>query len=308
MKQILYNSDAAKVRLEYPGGWDATLIDKVTLAITDLGASALLAAATTTIFTKNQLNAAVSAGGTSVTLKTAVAHIPVTGDRFWIPSDSSGRGETIECSYYDATNKIIYLVDDLRYAHAADTYIYSQFATYTMNTTTVATWPKNEQLILYWQPYTNTGTDMIYPAYTERGEVATIAFAPAGVEKSFAIRFPREYEIITAHNLNFNDFYSEAYNEEADKLHSLAGLELDRLVDQAVAKTHIINAIRRIIVTDGGDDMETERLVAQAMYESSWKTLTEAPRWKDEDQDGAESDDEVDDHGAWQMLNSERGI
>lgn len=308
MLQIPYSASAYTLRLEFPGQWNPATVASVKISVADLGGTSLLSATTATRFTTNTQSGALSAGGSMLTLTTAIGAgiSPTPGDRFWIAPSSSGPGEMVECLYYDATNKYIYLTDDLRYAHATGTSIYGAFVYYAINVSTTTTFIKSLQMVVTWQPYNSTPL-VCYPAITERAEISSVEFASMDLENRFSFRYQREYRVIEASGHGFQEWATDAKRELEIELFN-RGLEINRIVDQTKLEPLTLSKLRHMVTLSGGDDWTAEREAAFAEYQRQFNLLVETPIWGDKNQDGIEDDSEVDDYGAAQLLNSERGI
>jgi hypothetical protein len=127
------------------------------------------------------------------------------------------------------------------------------------------------------------------------------------LEGRFKLVYPREYRIITSENSEFADYAAEVRKQLSTSLW-VRGLAMERVIDQERITPCLMAFIRYLVVLAGGDDMQNEYEKALVEYNRQFEALCSAPIWADEDQDGAEDADEIDDHSAWQMLNSERGI
>lgn len=305
MRQVLYNSAAYRLRFEYPPDWSASTVTSVKLTVTDTSATELLAATTCTQFTANTINGATSAGASSLILTTAVSYSPVEGDLFTIAASASGPSETVECLYYASATKTMTLKQDMRYAHATGTAIYGRFCYHDMVTTSTSTFTKALQMILSWQAYASTA--LAYPAVTERAEITSLTYGGNDMAGRFALLYPRENRVITANDALFTDYFAEAKKQLSIELRG-RGLMMDRVVDQERLDPSLLTLTRYLVTLGGGDDWETERNVALNEYARQFEILCSEPIWTDENLDGAQDDDEIDDHSKEQLLNSERAI
>jgi hypothetical protein len=283
MRQVLYNSAGYRLRFEYPPSWAAATVTSTKITVTDLSATELLAATACTQFTANTLSAATSAGDNSLVLSNAVAYSPVEGDLFEIAASSNGPSEVVECLYYTSATKTMTLREDMRYAHAASSAINGRFCYYDIVTTVIATFTKSLQMVLSWQPYASTA--LAYPAAIERAEIAAYVFDSGDIESSVRLRYPREYQVITANGVNrFADYYNDAKRELRARLKNKV-LFMDRVVDQEALTPTFVALIRYMVTLTGGDDWTAEQIVALAEYTRQFNELITSPIWEDYNQD-----------------------
>lgn len=301
MRQIPYGSSSHRLYLSYPEDWDVANVKTVTVAVSDLGGNSLLTATACTRFANNTTASALTRGADYIALQSALTGAsPVEDDLFLLASSASGPREIVACSYYDAANKYIYTKDETRYAHASGVAVYGVYCFYDADFSDTDDYPKSKQLVLTWTPDAG-GVPVV-----ERAEIAA-AKVGIGIESTFAVRYPREYRSILANSESFAD-YIAIVREELGIALANRGLMMHRVVDQERLKPVTIALCRYMVTLSGGDDWATEVALAEKEYSRQFEALCSAPIWADEDQDGIEDDDEVDDHSAWQMLNSERGI
>jgi hypothetical protein len=300
VRQIPYNNSAATLRFEYPPNWVAQTITGINIQITDLDGTDLLAATAATLWTATTLSAAASVGDSTITL-TAATLSP--GDRLEIAASASGPKEQIEVRSYNSSTKVVTLARDLRFAHANTTAVKGLFATYDLDTSTVATWPKSKQVVLIWIP---AGSDDL--PHHERGEVANFDFGVPDFEERFRALYPTE-AMVLAHRGHdgFGKHYQETLRHLRVHLWS-RGLHLERVKNTEIVAPSMFALARLLVVRGGGDKLAHEQDAAEKEFRAQFEVLTSEPIWVDQDQDDARDDAEIDDYSGTQLMGSERAI
>lgn len=299
MRQIPYNNSAATTRFEYPPNWDAQTITGINIQITNLEGSDLLAATAATLWTATTLASAAAVGDSTITL-TAATLSP--GDRLEIAASASGPKEQIEVQSYNSSTKVVTLARDLRYAHANSTAVKGLFATYDLDTSTVATWPKSEQVLLIWIP---AGSDDL--PHHERGEIASFDFAIPDFEQRFRVLYPTEAMVLARRDDGFRKHCLETMKQLRIHLWS-RGLHLERVQNTEVVAPCALSLARLLVVNGGGDKLAHEQDAALNEFTRNFEILCSNPIWVDSDQDNAREDDEIDDYSGTQLMGSERSI
>ena len=297
-RQIPYNNAAATLRYEYDPDWDPQTITGVTLTVTDLDGTELLAAAAATLWTATTLSAAAAVGETTITL-TAATLAP--GDRLSIAASADGPHEKVRVKSYNSSTKVATLDLELRYGHASGTNVKGAWATYDIDTSTVATFPVTQQMRLVWTP---AGSDDL--ARTEEAEISKYAFGVSDFEPWFRRNYPTESEEVSQRGPDgFGDLHADAVAELQMDL-SIRGFLLDRLVNQSLASHAVYALARRMVVRGGGDNFAHEQKAALEEYQRKFEQLCNLPIWTDDNQDGIRDAAEIDNRSAAQLVNSER--
>lgn len=292
MRQIEYNNSAFTLVFEYPPAWDIASITAVNIGIKDVGATELLAATASTIYTATTLNGAVAVGDAYVTLaNTASACVP--GRQYEIAASAAGPSEVLTCDHYDGTNYYLYGTYDTIAAHTTGAAVRGAYCTYDLDTSTVATWTKGKQLVLTWTP---VGSDD--PPHTERAEISITRFVAPDFEHRFAFKYPVEYDFARG---EMKQLEYETYERLKLRMKS-DGVHLDRIRDtNDVMPTFL--ALARYLVLEGSDDSSTtERTEARENYDRLYAVLGKIPTWQDSDQDEIRDESEIDTFGPTTML------
>jgi hypothetical protein len=299
-RQIPYNNAAATLRYEYDPSWDPQTITGVTLTVTDLGGSELLAADAATLWTATTMSAASSVGDTTITL-TAATLSP--GDRLSIAASADGPNEEVIVKYYNSSTKVATLTLELKYGHASGTAVKGMWATYDIDTSVVATFPAAKQVRLVWTP---AGSDDL--ARTEDGEISIYAAGVSDFAGYFTRNFSREARIVAARGPSgFEDLHADSILEISAKL-QFRGLLMDRLVNQTLLKVPIAQMARLIVARAGGDRWAAEIEQARKDFQIAFEDLCSPALYSDDNQDGVQSENEIDDHSGAQLLGSENSI
>lgn len=297
MRQIDYNNSAFTMRLELPIEWDIDNLTGVNIAIDERDGGDLLTATAATIQTATTNTGAIAVGDSTITI-TDEEYIPSAGDRMRIAASSAGPAEEFEVVSINNATKVATVRDEFRYAHATGTAVKGLWATYNLDTSTVATWTKGLQVVITWSP---VGSDDL--PFKERGEVSVFMFTFPDFDQRFRVLYPREYAL--ARRYNVRSIYDEAKIQMQMDLSS-RDFHLDRVVDQEMIRVAILKKARWIICEGGGDQWETERTVAMDEYQKQVEIITNQPMWLDENQDETKDDEEVDDYVGF--LGLERGF
>lgn len=297
MRLIQYNDSSFTLRFEYPAGWNAQSITGVNITITDVEGNSLLAATAATLYTATTLGAAASVGDSTITLASGASAVS-PGDRLQIAASTTGPTEDITAQSYNSTTRVITLERELRYAHTSAAAVKGLWCTYALSTSTTTTWTKGLQVLIDWDPDTD---DL---PVRERGEVVISAYGPADFVERFRTIYPDEYDAFVD---NLNNLVEEARRQLDTSLLS-HGCLMDRIQDQSLLTPVLAALVRRLIAFSGGDRSEHEQDVANKEYARLFDELTRLPIWADDDQDGIRDEEEIDDYGDWQLLNSSRGF
>ncbi len=279
MKQIKYN-DTTSIRLEIPPEWDMTNISDVNCEIRDTDGNVLQAASAADMTGSSTLNGAVSSGG--VTITTADDRALVPGDRVLV---LGGMPETRTVQSYVVATKTATFTTVLDYDHVTAAPVYFMWATIDVVTTTVATWPKNKQLVIAWIPLGIT----VAP-YTERAEIAEVGeFSASDFDEQFEMIYSREYE-------TFRDRLDTVREVSERKLSyrlQSRGLNIERVVDQEVLMDTLLSLTRYNLIKGSGDDWEFEIKTALNDYNTDFEVLCSLAIWADDNQDEKQGDDET---------------
>ncbi len=286
MFQIQYNYDSNPLRIEFPVEWDGKLISELDIGIKDMAGTALLAPDSATLYTQTTLDADVAAYLDTITLAVGATALSI-GDPILICGVAGDEVRRVKA--YDAATREVLLTAILDYAHDATEKVYGLFGTYTLDTTTVATWTLALPVVLTWEP---TGTGQ---AITEMARVSKSTLDIEGLRSRFADKFPRAHNAFTEPVDRFARIAQEAEGEvELEMLSNR--LDIQRIVDQDIIAPAIMAKMAWYWVLQSDDDMKEEREVIANEYEKQIGIVINLPLWQDANQDGVEDDGETTSH------------
>jgi len=283
MKQVKYGDSSFTLRFEIPSTWDRTNLTGVKLAIYSSEGTALLAAASATLYTATTINATATAGDTTVTLA-GTAGAVVVGDRLRIAASAAGPAETFEVLSYVTATKVATLASPLLYDHTNGTAAVAMWATYAADFSSATNYPLGEVLQLCWQPQGTDDLEQRWLAQVSQGEYPIGDF-----EQLFSAVHPSMYRLAER---RFQDVFDAAKR----RLHwamRAKGLKLDRVVDESILIPCIESAVWLAIAEDSGDAGQYERSVALASWERDFSVLCSQPLWQDTDEDRDQDDKEI---------------
>ena len=280
---IRYNVSSDTLRLEFPSDWAVASISGVNIKINDSAGGALLASTAATLYTATTLAAAATAGDRTITLHSGATNV-TTGDRLRIEDDDC------EVQSYNSTSKVATLKRSLMSSHASGVAVRGLWCTYALNTSTVATWYQGLECTVVWSPAGSADLP-----YTERCAIESQGLGVPEYRERFAALYPSEFEIAEA---RLDSVYAEAVIRLNYRL-SGRGMNINRVVDQAILFPAILDYMRWLIVLAGGNAFASEREAAWASYLQSEESLCSQPVWVDDDGDLAQEDEEVQVHEPW---------
>lgn len=304
MKQLRYGSSAITLRLEYPREWKVEDITEVTVAIADRAGTELLAATAITPWSSVgiQTSADASVFEISTPLEvSATGSVPdlAPGDRIRIGDSADGPAEDIEVLSYDTTIDTPTFIRGLLYDHSDGSPVYGMFGTYDLDASDTDVWIPGKQVVITWTP--DTDDSLI----VEMAEVSVSEYAIPDEERIFATLYPREYRALIEPEPRFAKIMDEAHHQVRHEM-LVRGMDVDRVADTRLLRPTIMAKARWLVLLDGDDQSENERVVAIEEYQRQLELLSRTPIWSDNNQDGALGDSEIDDHA--QSLGFERGL
>ncbi|MCP4540158.1 MAG: hypothetical protein GY832_23720 [Chloroflexi bacterium] len=281
--QIAYNADAVPLRVEFD--W-SELPATVEVDIASKAGTSLVAAGAGSLFTADTLNGALAVGATTLVLTTGGAGVVTPGDRFRIATSVAGRSEVVQAKFYDNSTKTVTLTRALIDAHSTGTAIAGLFATYSLDTTTVATWTQGLDVSIRWSPL-DSGDNLCGDAITQLGQVLKSAFSGAGIRQDFADVYPSLYTII-------EERWDKLYNAALRRTRAYFNArkrDIDKLVDQSVLWPVLTSEIY-LMGCPVADEWEYERGVMTQTRKLELAAVENAPIWFDDDQDQTVDDGE----------------
>jgi len=286
VKQIRYNDNANVIKFLFPPEWDPKLVSDVELQITNDAGTVLLADTSITLYTASTISAAAARFAGSVTL-TSGAGSPSIGDPMLIAGDVGD--EIVFVEGYDTTSRVLTTEETLRHDHEALDAIYGAFGTYTIDTTTVATFLAGLIVTLRWTP-TGVGVPI-----TERRQIAKASFDLTGFERDFKDLYARVHDSLKEPHDKFNRMAEFAEHEVTSDLIA-KGLDMQRLVDQDKLRPLVMAKLAYNWTLNGDDSRRYENETLGRDYTNKFDRVLQWPLWTDLDQDLVEDESEVSSH------------
>lgn len=286
MRQIRYNHATNVLRFEFPVEWKGDDITGATLAIKDRDGAELLAAQSLTLYTATELDGAVAQWQKVITLDSAAEDL-APGDPILI--DGVAGPELRRVKGYDAVTYEVKLETILQNDHADADAVYGLWGTYTLDTTTVATWTAGLICTLIWTP-AGAGQATTYDV-----QIAKSTVEVEGLARRFSSLFPRAYKSFTDTTNRLDDMVAEAKSQVYEEL-DLNNMDLPRIVDQDAISTAIMYKMA-VLWAEGADlDKQDERNHLLKQYESKKAIALSRVIWIDQNQNSIEDDGETTDH------------
>ncbi|MCP4545335.1 MAG: hypothetical protein GY835_02575 [bacterium] len=284
MRQILYNSASNILRLEFPTEWDGDSITGATVKITDLDGDELLAATALTLYTSTTLDGAVERFASSVVLDSAATAL-APGDMILIAGAEGN--ETCVVKGYDATTYTAELEEILDNEYADADAVYGLWGTYTLDTTTVATWTAGLVVTLTWTP-TGGGQPV-----TEAAQIAIASLDIAGLRLDLQDKFTRVYDAFTDPVDRFDRIAKQAIRDL--KYRHEGTVDIDRAVDQPRFIRAVMAEMAYIWTLSGDEKIADEYQRIMTERDEANRILAN-PFWVDGNQDLEEDAGETTTH------------
>lgn len=286
MRQLRYNHATNVIRLDFPAEWVGEDISGVTLTINDRNGDELLAAQALTLYTATTLAAATERFVSSAVLASGATAL-TPGDAVSIDGIEGAERQVVKG--YDSTTRTVELEGLLENEHALGDAVTGLWGTYTLDTTTVATWTKGIVVTLIWTP---TGSGQ---AITEAAQISASALEVAGLEQSFSTLYPRAYDALKKPVDRFSAMTMEAKRQMNNELIG-RGMDINRIVDDDDIAPALMAKIAFLWTLDGDIEKQDEREFLSNNYETQFGFLISNPIWTDSNQDTIEDEGEVTDH------------
>lgn len=282
---IKYN-DITTLRINIPEEWDRENITSITVTVKDEGGTSLSTGAAT-IYTATKLDAASAAHATTITLFTGASTL-YPGDKIMIGAAGEIK-EVREVISYNSTTRVVTL-EELRYAHADDAPVIGMWATYALDTTTVATWTEGLEIWIRWNP---NSTD---PEYVQQAVIGSTAFASEGFWGRFERMYPTEYTAVKSRDAEgfLNDVKGLMKMEMADK-----GFDIDKIQDMDLLQVGLVRRARLLSLEGSGNADELEYNRADTLWNKWLDIVSHLPIWEDRDGDETVDEEEVTVHGLY---------
>lgn len=273
-------------------------VKSATVAVYDRGGTALLAAAAATVTNvgatptytfKGVLTSATKIGENTCTLN-ATPDTIYAGDVYRIGGTSSTE-DTLTVEAYNSSTRVVTFSDYFRHAHAAGEYVKPRFATYSLVTTTVATWTAGLECTLLWTFYSGgDGSTGAYMPYTDLGIVYKRIAGEGGMESAFRLRYRQVSELVEGPE--FAVLANDA-EEELSDLFGARGLDIKKVVDSHAFYELRLCQMAYALAMGAGSDWDSERTAITARRTELINLVASNPIWSDTDQDLSEEDEEV---------------
>ncbi len=285
MKQLRYNATTV-IRFEFPAEWDAESLTGLTLTINDNAGAELLAAANATLWTQTTISADADRFASTLTLATGADDLDA-GDPILLCGIAGN--EIHRVKEYDSANLVPTLERILDNDHDSGDEIWGLFATRSVVTTTVATYPAGKVVTFVWTP-TGTGQPV-----TELYQIAVSALDIEGLQKRFSRLYPRAYESFTKPINRLDDMVIEAELQVRQELLS-RGFDIQRLVDSEIIAPVLMAKMAFLWTFDGDEQIKDERDFYAQQYDTQIGVIENLPVWIDQNQDGVDDEGESTTH------------
>jgi hypothetical protein len=285
MRQIRYNNSGNVVRFEFPSEWSGSALSAMTLTVNDRNGDELLSAQAVTLYTATTLGSAAARFAGEIILAAGAGALS-PGDPILIAGASGAEKHRVKG--YSATTRTVTLEGILENAHDSGDAVYGLWGVYTLDTTTVATWPKGLVCTLIWTP---TGTGI---AVTESAQISYAALDIEMLERRFSRLYPRAYNAFTRPVDRFADMVAEAEIQLASEV----DMDIQRIVDQEAVGTALMAKMAFLWTLDGDEQMIDERKFLAEECQKHVGYMTRNAMWTDSDQDTVEDTGELSSHPA----------
>ncbi len=284
MTQIRYNHASNILRLGYPAAWDPKLITGVTLTITDRDADELLDATALTLYTSTTLDGAVERFADEIVLDSGAGSLS-PGDHLLLSGVEGD--EHVVVKGYDSSTYTAQLEAILDNAYADGEAVYGCWGTYTLDTTTVATWTAGLVVTLTWTP-TGAGQPITWEA-----QIAKSSLDLSGLRLEFQDRFPRAHKAFVVTSDRFDRIAEQA--ERDLRYRHEATIDIDRAVDQARLNRAVMAEMAYIWTLSGDEKIADEYQRIMTERDEANRVLAN-PFWVDGNQDLEEDAGETTTH------------
>lgn len=288
MKNIVkYNEASNVLRLRFPVEWDPSLVTAATVTVNNTAGTELLSATSATLQASTTTRSAISRFADTIQLDASYAGTISIGDQLKIVG--VGGSEVVIVKGYDSTSKDVTIENVLNKEYESGDTVYPMYATYTLDTTTVADYPNGLNIRVTWTP-TGSGnaTDQIY-------QVLQTVLEIEGFEQRFRSLYPRAYEVLSRTAGRFDSVRETAEMRLYVDLQS-DNLDLYQIKDQRVIAPVMLALTAYLYTLNGDKDIEDERKALMIDYDDRLQALKRLPIWVDTDLDGIEDDDEITTH------------
>lgn len=284
---VKYNSASNVMRFNFPVQWDPQLVTSATVTVANTDGTELLAATAATLQATTATRADVDRFSTTIPIDAAYAGTISIGDKLKIIG--VGGSEVVIVKGYDSTARNVVIDNVLRNEYESGDAVYPMYATYMLDTTTVADYPNGLNFRVTWTP-TGAGnaTDEMY-------QVLQTVLELGDFEGKFRSLYPRAHDVLSKTPGRFDDAVEEA---ELRLYTDLKGDNMDmyQIKDQRVIAP-VMRALAAYLYTLNGDkDIDDEREALKIDYQDRLQALKRLPIWVDINLDGIKDDEEITTH------------
>lgn len=286
MKQLKYNASDNVLNIEIPEEWNIEDLTALNITIKDVDGVELLASTAVTMYPDITLNGAVSRYAGTITLAAGATDLS-KGDGLLLAG--VGSHEVVRVKGYDSVNKIVTLEQVVNNEYDDATPVYGLFGSYTLDTTTTATFVLGMQCTVIWTP-SGTGHET-----RELYQISKSVTDILALRKRFERLYPRAYSAYTQPNDKFEDMLFEAEEYIKANLESVA-LDYERVVDQSITSQVVLALMAYMWTWNGDIEIEDERKFLKSEYSKKYNILISLPIWQDNDQDDTVDEGETTSH------------
>jgi hypothetical protein len=295
--RVRYNNAYNVIRREFPS--DVGEARYATITITETDGSALKTVTETTIWgVKSKIAVVTLTNAVEVGDYTAVLTLGTETTSLY-PGDTlrigggTGATDTLTVQTYNASTYTVTFTDWFKSAHAVGEYVVGRWTSYTLDTTTVATWTSGLRFTTEWAFSLVAGSPLAATrtwSATDEGEIEKRSYGSGDLESHFRARYRRYYDAIEQGD--FSLWESDARQEVSDMFEQ-RDKNINRLVDSERLDGLLMAQIAMSMAYAQGDDWEAERAAMTRRRDDLFALLAALPFWTDDDQDLVEDEFET---------------
>lgn len=297
MYKVRYNNAYNVLRREFPS--EVGEARYATVAITGTDGTALKTAVEVSIWgVKSKvavvtLTNAVDAGDYTATLTLSTETTSLyPGDVVRI-GGGTGTVDTLRVKSYNSSTYVVTFDDFFTNDHAAGEYVVGRWTSYTLDTTTVATWSNLRTFSVEWTFSLVAGSPLAATrtwSATDEGEIEKRTTAAGDLAVRFRSRYRRYYDVIEDGDF---DRWDEDSRNEVRELFEARGKGIDKLVDSDRLDELQMAQLALMVAFSMGDDWQSERDAMTIRRNEIFERMASLPLWTDDDQDLIKEDTET---------------
>jgi len=286
MRELNYNSDSEKIRLDYPYQWNPLSITGLTLTINDRDGTELVAATEASLYSETSLDTECRRYSRSITLVSGSGSLDI-GDTIRIKGILGFEDHFVKG--WDLDNLTAELENFVDRDFESGSTVHKLSATVTVDLSDTDTFTAGKELLLIWEP-TGTGAKL-----TELGIVSQYQQDDlAGFEGEFRDIYPRAYIGLTQPRNRLKNVMTAAQNEVRSMLLERdPRFDISKIRDQDILNPAIMASCAVHWALNGDDRIKDERAEYKSRLSNEIQRLTVLPVWVDTDDDTVQDDGET---------------